>query len=58
ENGARVSAELELQAAQGLFLPPSWNFPRARGEGGLTEAASTGGAPAAEGTTVMQTAGR
>ena len=57
QNGARVSAELEL-LARGLFPPPSLNCPGARGEGGLTEAASPGGAPAAEATTVLGTAGR
>ncbi|TEA37653.1 hypothetical protein DBR06_SOUSAS5310098, partial [Sousa chinensis] len=57
ENGAHVSAELELPA-RGLFPPPSRNCPGARGEGGLTEAASSGGAPAAEAATILGTAGR
>ncbi|TEA37683.1 hypothetical protein DBR06_SOUSAS127110001, partial [Sousa chinensis] len=57
KNGARVSAELEL-AARGLFPPPSRNCPGGRGEGGLTEAAGSGGAPAAEAATVVGTAGR
>ncbi|TKC33502.1 hypothetical protein EI555_006446, partial [Monodon monoceros] len=57
QNGARVSAELEL-AARGLFPPPSRNCPGGRGEGGLTEAAGSGGAPAAEAATVVGTAGR
>ncbi|TEA24649.1 hypothetical protein DBR06_SOUSAS6310013, partial [Sousa chinensis] len=52
ENGARVSAELELPA-QGLFPPPSRNCPGAQGEGGLTEDAGSGGAPAAEAATVL-----
>ncbi|TEA09894.1 hypothetical protein DBR06_SOUSAS12110002, partial [Sousa chinensis] len=56
-DGARVSAEMELPAG-GLFPPPSWNCHRARGEGGLNEAASSGGAPAAEAATVLGTAGR
>ena len=55
-NGTCISAELEL-LAQGLILPPSLNCPGARGEGGLTEAASSGGAPAAEATTVLGTTG-
>ncbi|TEA40694.1 hypothetical protein DBR06_SOUSAS9410070, partial [Sousa chinensis] len=53
----QVSAELELPA-WGLFPPPSWNCPVARGEVGLTEASGSGGAPAAEATTVMGTACR
>ena len=57
QNGARVSAELELPA-RGLFPPPSLKCPGARGEGGLTEAAGSGGAPAAKATTVLGTAGR
>ncbi|TEA25661.1 hypothetical protein DBR06_SOUSAS2510082, partial [Sousa chinensis] len=57
ENGAHVSAELELPA-RGLFPLPSRNFPGARGEGGLTEAAGSGGAPAAEAATIVGTAGR
>ncbi|TEA37297.1 hypothetical protein DBR06_SOUSAS6710031, partial [Sousa chinensis] len=51
------SAEMELPA-RGLFPPPSWNCPGAREEGGLTEAAGSGGAPVAKATTVMWTAGR
>ncbi|TEA35672.1 hypothetical protein DBR06_SOUSAS1110016, partial [Sousa chinensis] len=58
QNGARVSSEPELPAARGLFPPPSGNCPGARGEGGLTEAAGSGGAPAAEAATVVGTAGR
>ncbi|TEA31983.1 hypothetical protein DBR06_SOUSAS15210020, partial [Sousa chinensis] len=50
-------AELE-HPAQGLFPPPSRNCPGARGEGGLTEAANSGGAPAAEAVTVVGTLGR
>ena len=42
----------------GLFPPPSRNCPGARGEGDLTEAAGSGGAPAAEAVTVAGTAGR
>ena len=42
----------------GLFPPPSQNCPGARGEGNLTEAAGSGGAPAAEAVTVAGTAGR
>ncbi|TEA35675.1 hypothetical protein DBR06_SOUSAS1110021, partial [Sousa chinensis] len=57
ENGARVSTELEL-LDRGLFHPPLWNCPRAREEGGLTEAAGSGGAPVAEAATVLGTAGR
>ncbi|TEA30234.1 hypothetical protein DBR06_SOUSAS12710009, partial [Sousa chinensis] len=57
QNGARVSAELELPAL-GLFLPLSRNCPGARGEGGLIEAAGSGGALAAEAATVVGTAGR
>ncbi|TEA29435.1 hypothetical protein DBR06_SOUSAS8610127, partial [Sousa chinensis] len=57
QNGAHVSAELELPVP-GLFPPPSRNCPRARGEGGLTEAAGSGGAPVAEAGTVVGTAGR
>ncbi|TEA30131.1 hypothetical protein DBR06_SOUSAS53610002, partial [Sousa chinensis] len=49
--------ELELPA-RGLFTPPSGNCPGARAEGGLTEAAGFGGAPAPEATTVAGTAGR
>ncbi|TEA41941.1 hypothetical protein DBR06_SOUSAS19910003, partial [Sousa chinensis] len=49
-------AELELPA-QGLFPPLSRNCPRARGEGGLTEAASSGGAPVPEAATVVGTVG-
>ena len=56
-NRARVSSELELPA-RGLFPPPSRNCPGARGEGDLTEAAVSGGAPAAEAMTVAGTAGR
>ncbi|TEA33664.1 hypothetical protein DBR06_SOUSAS12810005, partial [Sousa chinensis] len=56
QNGACVSTELEL-LAQALFVPPSLNCPRARGEGGLTEAASSGGSPPAEATTVLGTTG-
>ena len=44
--------------ARGLFPLPSLNCPRARGEGGLTEAAGSGGAPAAKATTVLGTTGR
>ncbi|TEA31546.1 hypothetical protein DBR06_SOUSAS9110073, partial [Sousa chinensis] len=44
--------------AQGLFPPPSRNCPGAQGEGSLTEAASSGGALAAEAATVVGTAGR
>ncbi|TEA40349.1 hypothetical protein DBR06_SOUSAS26010005, partial [Sousa chinensis] len=51
------SAELE-RPARGLFPPSSRNCPRAQGEGGLTEAAGSGGALAAEAATVMGTAGR
>ncbi|TEA35138.1 hypothetical protein DBR06_SOUSAS49310002, partial [Sousa chinensis] len=58
QNGARVSADLELPAARGLFPSPSRNCPGARGEGGLTEAARSGGAPAAEAATVVCTTGR
>ncbi|TEA41428.1 hypothetical protein DBR06_SOUSAS37910003, partial [Sousa chinensis] len=54
--GATISADLELPA-RGLFPPPSRNCPGARGEGGLTEAASSGGDPAAEAATVGGTAG-
>ncbi|KAJ8782147.1 hypothetical protein J1605_010400, partial [Eschrichtius robustus] len=43
---------------RGLFPPPSRNCPGARGEGDLTEAAGSGGAPAAEAVTVAGTAGR
>ncbi|TEA41815.1 hypothetical protein DBR06_SOUSAS2410064, partial [Sousa chinensis] len=57
QNGARVSAELELPAG-GLFPPPSRNCPGARRESGLTEAAGSGGAPVAEATTVVRTACR
>ncbi|TEA28397.1 hypothetical protein DBR06_SOUSAS2010001, partial [Sousa chinensis] len=57
QNGARVSADLELPA-RGFFPPPSRNCPGTRGEGGLTEAAGSGGAPAAEAATVVRTAGR
>ncbi|TEA23284.1 hypothetical protein DBR06_SOUSAS5510112, partial [Sousa chinensis] len=53
----RVSAKLELPA-RGLFPPPSRNCPGARGEGDLTEAAGSGGAPAAEAVTVERTAGQ
>ena len=56
-NRARVSSELEL-LAQGLFPPLSRNCPGARGEGDLTEAAGSGGAPAPEAMTVVGTAGR
>ncbi|TEA33789.1 hypothetical protein DBR06_SOUSAS10110003, partial [Sousa chinensis] len=42
----------------GLFPPPSLNYPGARGEGGHTEAAGSGGAPAAEAATVLGTAGQ
>ncbi|KAM9040316.1 uncharacterized protein AAG666_008736 [Megaptera novaeangliae] len=49
--------KLELPA-RGLFPPPSRNCPGARGEGDLTEAAGSGGAPAAEAVTVVGTAGR
>ncbi|TEA36406.1 hypothetical protein DBR06_SOUSAS16310023, partial [Sousa chinensis] len=56
ENGAHVSTELELPA-RGLFPPLSWNCPGARGEGSLTEAAGSGGAPGAEAATVVGTAG-
>ncbi|TEA25005.1 hypothetical protein DBR06_SOUSAS6510038, partial [Sousa chinensis] len=56
-NGAHVSAELELPA-RGLFPPPSWNCPGTRGEGGFTEAAGSGGAPAAKAATVMRPVGR
>ncbi|TEA35611.1 hypothetical protein DBR06_SOUSAS21710040, partial [Sousa chinensis] len=45
-----MNSELELPA-RGLFPPPSRNCPGGRGEGGLTEATSSGGAPAAEATT-------
>ncbi|TEA25119.1 hypothetical protein DBR06_SOUSAS34710001, partial [Sousa chinensis] len=41
-----------------VFPPPSVNCPGARGEGGLTEATGSGGAPAAEVATVVGTAGR
>ncbi|TEA31307.1 hypothetical protein DBR06_SOUSAS710062, partial [Sousa chinensis] len=52
-----VSAELELPAP--ALLPPlSQKFPGARGEGSLTEAASPGGAQAAEAETALGTAGR
>ncbi|TEA30172.1 hypothetical protein DBR06_SOUSAS4810043, partial [Sousa chinensis] len=44
--------------AQGLFPPPSGNCPGARGEGGLTEAASSGGVPPAKAATVLGTAGQ
>eukprot|EP00069_Balaena_mysticetus_P006124 bmy_18404T0 len=57
QNGTRVSAQLELPA-RGLFPPSSLKCPGARGEIGLTEAASSGGAPAAEAATVLGTAGR
>ncbi|TEA41798.1 hypothetical protein DBR06_SOUSAS2410042, partial [Sousa chinensis] len=57
QNGAHVCAELEL-LARSLFPPPSRNCPGARGEGGLTEAAGSGGAPAAEAAIVVETAGR
>ncbi|TEA39132.1 hypothetical protein DBR06_SOUSAS13510043, partial [Sousa chinensis] len=57
ENGARISAELEFPD-RGLFPLPSQNCPGARGEGGLTEAASSEGAPEAEATTVLKTTGR
>ncbi|TEA34763.1 hypothetical protein DBR06_SOUSAS46610001, partial [Sousa chinensis] len=56
ENGARVSTELK-RLARGLFPPPSLNCPGAREEGGLTEAAGSGGAPAAKAMTVLGTAG-
>ncbi|TEA35702.1 hypothetical protein DBR06_SOUSAS1110051, partial [Sousa chinensis] len=57
KNGARVSAQLELPA-RGLFPLQSRNCPRARGEGGLTEAAGSGGAPAAKAATVLGTTGQ
>ncbi|TEA34781.1 hypothetical protein DBR06_SOUSAS11910001, partial [Sousa chinensis] len=44
--------------AWGLFPLLSLNFPRARGEGGLTEAAGSGGVPAAKAVTLLGTAGR
>ncbi|TEA40907.1 hypothetical protein DBR06_SOUSAS49210003, partial [Sousa chinensis] len=50
-----VSTELEL-LARGLFPPPSLNCPGARTEGSLTEAAGSGGAPAAKAMTVLGTA--
>ena len=56
-NGAQVSTELEL-LAWGLVPPLSLNCPGAQGEGGLTEAAGSGGAPAAKAMTVLGTAGR
>ncbi|TEA34455.1 hypothetical protein DBR06_SOUSAS23310013, partial [Sousa chinensis] len=52
-----LSAELEL-VARGLLLPPSLNCPGARGEGSLTEAAGSGGAPPAKAATVLGTTGR
>ncbi|TEA24025.1 hypothetical protein DBR06_SOUSAS18310039, partial [Sousa chinensis] len=57
EKKQSVSAELELPA-RGLFPPPSRNCPGVRGEGGLTEATGSGGAPVAKAATVMGTAGR
>ncbi|TEA33457.1 hypothetical protein DBR06_SOUSAS8010364, partial [Sousa chinensis] len=57
QNAARISTELEL-LARGLFPPPSLNCPGARGEGGLTEVAGSGGPPAAEAATVLGTAGQ
>ncbi|TEA24504.1 hypothetical protein DBR06_SOUSAS25310036, partial [Sousa chinensis] len=57
QNGARVTAELELPA-RSLFPPPSRYCPGSRGEGGLTEAAGSRGAPAAEAATDVGTAGR
>ncbi|TEA42084.1 hypothetical protein DBR06_SOUSAS33010003, partial [Sousa chinensis] len=57
KNTLEVSAELEL-LARGLVPPPSLNCPGARGEGGLTEAAGSGGAPLAEAATVPGTAGQ
>ncbi|TEA32519.1 hypothetical protein DBR06_SOUSAS4910002, partial [Sousa chinensis] len=57
KNGARVSTELEL-LTQGLFPPSSLNCPGSQGEGGLTEAAGSGKAPAAEAATVLGTAGQ
>ncbi|TEA26132.1 hypothetical protein DBR06_SOUSAS8510012, partial [Sousa chinensis] len=47
ENGAHISAELELPA-QGLFPPLSLNCHGAQGEGGLTEAAGSGGVRASQ----------
>ena len=44
--------------ARGLFPPPSLKCPGARGEGGLTEAAGSGGSPAAEVATVLGIAGQ
>ncbi|TEA30555.1 hypothetical protein DBR06_SOUSAS29810029, partial [Sousa chinensis] len=55
-NGAHISAELE-HPAWGIFSPPSRNCPGAQGEGGLTEAAGSGGSPAAKAATVVGTAG-
>ncbi|TEA33798.1 hypothetical protein DBR06_SOUSAS10110014, partial [Sousa chinensis] len=57
QNGTHVSAELELPA-RGLFPPPSRNSPGALGEGRLTEAAGSGGAPAAEAMTVAGPVGQ
>ncbi|TEA26008.1 hypothetical protein DBR06_SOUSAS3210062, partial [Sousa chinensis] len=57
ENGVRISTELE-PPARGLFPPPSRNCPGALGEGGLTEAAGSGGAMVAEAVTVVRMAGR
>ncbi|KAJ8779933.1 hypothetical protein J1605_012102 [Eschrichtius robustus] len=52
-----LQSELELPA-RGLFPLPSLKCPGARGEGSLTEAAGSGGAPAAEAATVLGTVGR
>ncbi|TEA31249.1 hypothetical protein DBR06_SOUSAS18710028, partial [Sousa chinensis] len=52
-----VSSELQLPA-QSLFPLPSRNCPGDRGKGSLTEAAGSGGAPAAEAAKVLGTAGR
>ena len=49
--------ELEL-LARGLFPLPLLNCPRAREEGGLTEAAVSGGSPTAEAVTILETVGR
>ncbi|TEA28558.1 hypothetical protein DBR06_SOUSAS2010198, partial [Sousa chinensis] len=57
QNRACVSTELEL-LARGLFPLPSLNFPGARGEGGLTEAAGSGGASPAKTMTILGTAGQ
>ncbi|TEA32548.1 hypothetical protein DBR06_SOUSAS4910035, partial [Sousa chinensis] len=56
QNGACISIEPEL-LARGLFPQPSLNCSGAQGEGGLTEAAGSGRAPAAKATTVLGTAG-